>query len=92
MKHIGIIKIQKFKRDALKKHWKIESESIELITLQYVANCEHDAPFFKNTLNCNETICKGHTAHGFLPLELVTVSPGKLNKTVRTFIYTTEVY
>ena len=90
MKHIGIIKIQKFKRDALKKHWKIESESIELITLQYVANCEHDAPFFKNTLNCNETLSKGHTAHGFLPIELVTVSPDKLNKTVRTFIYTTE--
>ena len=90
MKHIGIIKIQKFKRDALKKHWKIESESIQLITLQYVANCEHDAPFFKNTLNGKESISKGHTAHGFLPIELVTVSPDKLNKTVRTFIYTTE--
>ena len=46
MKYIGIIKIQKFKRDALKKHWKIESESIQLITLQYVENCEHDSPFF----------------------------------------------
>ena len=90
MKYISIIKIQKFKRDALKKHWKIESESIELITLQYVANCEQDSPFFKNTLNCNETICKGHTAHGFLPIELLTVSPDRLNKTVRTFTYTTE--
>lgn len=91
MKHIGIIKIQKFKRDALKKHWKIESESIELITLQYVANCEHDAPFFKNKLNGKESISKGHTAHGFLPLDMVSVSPDNLNKTVRTFIYTTEV-
>ena len=90
MKYIGIIKIQKFKRDALKKHWGIESESIQLITLQYVENCEHDSPFFKNTLNCNESICKVHTAHGFLPIELVTVSPDKLSKTVRTFTYTTE--
>ena len=90
MKHIGIIKIQKFKRDALKKHWRIESELIELIILQYVANCEHDSPFFKNTLNGKESISKGHTAHGFLPLDMVSVSPNGLNKTVRTFTYTTE--
>ena len=89
-KYIGIIKTQKFKRLALKKHWKIETESIELLTLEHAQNFANSSEFFKKAFNGKETIERGHTTHGFLPCVMTSISPDALTKMVRTFEYTTE--
>ena len=90
MKYIGTVKTETFKRDALKKHWKLESESIGLITLENARNFENSVKWFKNEFSGKEQLSRGHTAHGFLPVELISIAPDNLTKVVRTFTYTTE--
>ena len=90
MKHIGTVKTETFKRSATGKHWKLENSSIELITIENARLYENSAEWFKNEFSGKEKMARGYTAHGFLPVELISIAPDNLTKIVRTFTYTTE--
>ena len=79
---IGKVKTERFEKRG--KKWEIVSTETEKCTPYYYFNTVDAIPFFRR-LGGNERISCGYCVRGYVPLQIVSTSPDKLSKTVRTF-------
>lgn len=66
------------------KKWIITEDKIETVGAEYYMNCVDAVPFFR-ALGGRETVRKCYTKYGLIPYEIVSISPDREKKTVRTF-------
>ena len=66
--------------------WKTTEVKEELADFIYYSNVVDAVPFFRN-LGGTETITKKYTKAGYIPVKIVSTSPGRDQRTIREFIY-----
>lgn len=84
----GMIKEERthYTRNTDKGRWKETEKETETISTEYYMNCIEATPFFKR---CGtEKVYKGYSIAGYIPLEIVSISPCKTEKIVRKFFFT----
>lgn len=84
----GIITEEKthFERNTYKGRWKETEKETTSINSEYYMNIIESTPFFKR---CgSEKVYKGYTIAGYIPVEIVSISPCKTEKIVRKFYFT----
>lgn len=84
----GIITEEKthYTRNTDKGRWKETEKETETISAEYYMNIIEATPFFKR---CgSEKVYKGYSLIGYIPLEIVSISPCKTEKIVRKFYFT----
>ena len=75
-----------YSRKTNTRRWKNTWKRTEKISAEYYMNVIEATPFFKR---CGtERIYKGYSLVGYIPLEIVTISPCKTEKIVRKFYFT----
>jgi hypothetical protein len=67
-----------------KNSWKFIDMDVTEIEREEYDNIVHASPFFRR-LGGSETIVKGYTCAGYLPVRITSKSPDRTLKTVRTF-------
>lgn len=84
----GIITEEKthYTRNTSSSHWKETEKETETISAEYYMNIIESTPFFKRL--GSERVYKGYSLVGYIPLEIVTISPCKTKKIVRKFYFT----
>ena len=80
--YIGKLTIKQYEKTG--KRWALVDESREDITPYFYFNCVDAIPFFRNLGGYEKVYC-GYCVRGYVPLEIVSISPDKQHKTVRTF-------
>ena len=84
----GIITEEKthYERNTVNSRWKETEKETETISAECYMNIIEATPFFKR---CgSEKVYKGYSLVGYIPLEIVTISPCKTEKIVRKFYFT----
>lgn len=84
----GIITEEKthYERNTVNSRWKETEKETETISAEYYMNIIEATPFFKR---CgSEKVYKGYSLVGYIPLEIVSISPCKTEKIVRKFYFT----
>ena len=66
--------------------WKEVNKETEKINFEYYMNVIESIPFFKRL--GSEKVYKGYSIVGYIPLEIVSISPCKTEKIVRKFYFT----
>ena len=66
--------------------WKETGRSAAEMTRANYFNCVDAIPFFRN-LGGKERVSLSYTYHGYIPVELSSISPDGKNKTVRKFSF-----
>lgn len=84
----GIITEEKthYTRNTINSRWKEAEKETEIISAEYYMNIIESTPFFKRL--GSEKVYKGCSLVGYIPLEIVTISPCKTEKIVRKFYFT----
>lgn len=73
--------------EKIDKRWvETESETVDM-TAEFYLNGISSAPFFRN-LGGVERLTPSYTRHGYIPVELVSVSPDRNTKVVRSYDFT----
>lgn len=81
---IGTMIKTKYTRTSPSGEWKECEKSEEPFSARNYVNCVDGIPFFRNLGGYEHVDC-GYTYTGYLPLEIVSISPDKLTRTVRKF-------
>ena len=79
---IGEVVIEKYVKHGNK--WELVNETKEDVTPAYYFNTLDAVPFFRNAGGYERVTC-GYCVLGYVPLEIVSISPWKDSKTVRKF-------
>lgn len=75
-----------YSRKTSTRRWKETEKETETISAEYYMNIIEATPFFKR---CgSEKVYKGYSLVGYIPLEIVSISPCKTEKIVRKFYFT----
>ena len=84
----GMIKEERtyYTRNTDKGRWKETEKETETINTEYYMNCIEATPFFKRL--GTEKVYKGYSIAGYIPLEIVSISPTKTEKIIRKFYFT----
>lgn len=75
-----------YERNESKGRWIENGKETETISAEYYMNVIEAIPFFKRL--GSEKIYKGYCLVGYIPLEIVSISPCKTEKTVRKYYFT----
>lgn len=67
-----------------KSGWKKTEEEEKNITFECYLNIVDSIPFFRN-LGGSETVTKSYTKYGLIPVKIISTSPCKNDRTIRTF-------
>lgn len=77
-----------YERNENRGRWIENGIETETISAEYYMNIIEATPFFKR---CgSEKVYKGYSLVGYIPLEIVSISPCKTEKIVRKFFFTAE--
>lgn len=87
----GIITEEKthYTRNTTSSRWKETTKETTTINSEYYMNIIEATPFFKRL--GSEKVFKGYSLVGYIPLEIVSISPCKTAKIVRKFFFTDNV-
>lgn len=66
------------------KNWILESWQHEHITYEFYINTIGAIPFFRNW-GGYERVTTGYTSRGYMPIQINSVSPDRMTKTIRKF-------
>lgn len=81
---MGTMTETKYIRTSRSGKWKECEKTEEAFSARNYVNCVDATPFFRN-LGGYERLDCGYTYTGYLPLEIVSISPDKLTRIVRRF-------
>jgi len=73
-------------KEGTKTVWETVETNSEIISQEVIDMIIDSMSFFKN-LGGSERLSKNYTSAGYLPTELKSTSPDKMNRTIRTFNY-----
>ena len=79
---VGTVVTTKFEKHG--SRWKKVGENTEELTGRFYCNCVDAVPFFRN-IGGYERVGMGYTYMGYIPVEVVSISPDKMQKVVRDF-------
>ena len=75
-----------YERNENRGRWIENGTETETVSTEYYMNVIESTPFFKR---CgSEKVYKGYSLVGYIPLEIVSISPCKTEKIVRKFYFT----
>jgi len=75
-----------YTRNTSSSRWKETEKETETISAEYYMNVIEATPFFKRL--GFEKVYNGYSLVGYIPLEIVSISPCKTEKIVRKFYFT----
>lgn len=79
---VGTVRTTNYKKHG--SRWvETNAETID-ITGEYYCNCVDAVPFFRR-IGGYEKVSMGYTFMGYIPVEIISISPSKDKKTVRKF-------
>lgn len=81
---IGTVTELRYERSSSRGRWRLVKSSTEPLTGAYYSNSVDAIPFFRR-LGGREHVSLGYTKLAYLPIEIVSTSPDKLQKTIRSF-------
>lgn len=74
------------KQEKIGGRWITSTEKVENFTGENYLNAVEAIPFFKN-LGGSEKVSKAYTKYGLIPIEIVSTSPDKNERTIRKFSF-----
>lgn len=79
---VGTVTITQYEKRG--SRWVKTNENTEEITGRYYCNCVDGVPFFRN-IGGYERVSMGYTYMGYIPVEIISISPNKTKRIVRKF-------
>lgn len=80
------IEIVKFQRPIMNSKWIETDRKIELVNNEFYFNTIEATPFFRSMGGYEKITCN-YTKMGYIPTKVVSISPDKLTKIERRFIF-----